>query len=100
MASKKEYEMMAEAIGKFLIPLGIENMDSETRKVGIECFVMCVMTWYSDDNPNFSWDKFMAAVTASATEIAELVYGDLRNTEGTEGTDDRHDDDGIMTNDL
>ena len=102
MASKKEYEMMAHAIGQFIIPLAIEGMDSETRKAGIECFVMHVMTWYGEDNPNFSFDKFMSAVTASAEEIANRVYGDLIDgflQEGTEGTEGSHDD-GIMTNDL
>ena len=109
MASKRAYEFMAKAIGTFIIPLAIDDMDSSTRQVGIEAFIMHLSRWYMDDNPNFDWERFMKAVEQAVTEVLGVANLDIEIglkdnwQEGMErellGLDDKPDD-GIMTNDL
>jgi len=72
MASKAEYVEVSRLIGRFLLPIGIMNLDDEdlaaveVRRGLLLQFIEGLSNWYEQDNPRFSRDLFQKAVTDQA----------------------------------
>ena len=102
--SKKHYEKLAWLIGQYIVPLSLTEeggMDAATRAEGIRLFIAELVIFLLEDNPRFDVGSFSHAILDSLHEfLGDDIIAEIKEslTQGMEA--DRHDDDGIMKNDL